>query len=434
MPTITFGGVGSGIDTESIISGLVAASRGPLTRVQEQNSQTQSAISSLSDIGNLLSKFKDALTALDTIQEVGSFTAASDSKAVVASANGAAQPGSFKIKVNELASAYKAYSNELGIAQPNNALGQEGTLTLTVNGESKELSIAATDTLDAVMGKINASGLRVSATSFFDGNQYRLQLRGLDTGAENDVTVVENGTTFGFSENVKSNGKDAVLEVDGFTVTSKSNQVQGVLGGVTLALTDITTTDATVTVTSDSAGLQKKLQTLVDSYNAVINRIHSDAGFGSLKGNNPLLSGDSTLRSITNKLSTALTQTAGSGKFQTLRSVGIELNNNGTLRLNASAVEAALAADPEGVTRVLAGDDQGTNGLLDSLAALTKDMLAANGTIQTRKDGLSARQRTLSQRADAEQQRLDRMEELLRKQFTLMDQQVAQNRASGDFL
>jgi flagellar hook-associated protein 2 len=445
MPTITFGGVGSGIDTETIISGLISASRGPLTRVQQQKLQTESAVSSLSDLGNLLSKFKDAVSGLDTIQEVGSFSATSTHKSVVATAAGGAQPGSFEVKVTQLAAAYKAYSEPLGISAPTDALGKSGTLGLSVNGKNANLTIDPTDTLDAVISKINSSGLRVSASSFFDGSQYRLQLRGLDTGDENDVVVNETGTNFGFADNVKSNGQNAKLTIDGFAVTSKTNQVTGAISGVTLALTEVnTTTDsngaiisstpANVTISSDSAGFQGKLKSLVDNFNAVINKIHADAGFGSVKASNPELSGDAALRSITSRLSSALTKTVGTGKFQTLRSIGIELNNNGTLKLNASALEKALAEDPEAVTKVLAGDDKEVDGLADMLADVATDMLGSKGVIQARKDGLSARQRSLTDRLDVEQKRLDRMEEMLRKQFTEMDSTVAAAKAQGGFL
>lgn len=434
MPTITFGGVGSGIDTESIISGLLGASRGPINRVQQQSSLVQSAISSVSDLGNMLSKFKDAVSALDTIQEVGSFKATSDSKAVVATAGGGAQPGSFEINVTQLASAYKAYSDPLAITQANQALGQSGTLGLSVNGKSVDLDIQPTDTLDNVMSKINTSGLRVSASSFFDGTQYRMQLRGLDTGAENDVAVTETGTSFGFANTVKSTGQDAELTIDGFPVTSKTNQVQGAIGGVTLALTEITATPTKISVESDGEGFQTKLKTLVDTYNAVVNKIHTDAGFGSIKATNSELSGDSALRSITSRLSSALGKTVGTGKFQTLRSIGIELNNNGTLKLNNTALQAALSEDPEAVTRILAGDDKTTAGLADSLASVATDLLSSNGVVQTRKDGLAARQKALTDRVDNEQKRLDRMEEMLRKQFTQMDSTVAANKAQGGFL
>jgi flagellar hook-associated protein 2 len=434
MPAITFGGVGSGIDTEAIISGLMAASQGPLNRVQTQNSQVSSAISSMSDVGNLLSKFKDSVSALDTIQEVGSFTATSSSKSVVATAAGGAQPGSFEINVTQLASAYKAYSGPMNITQVGQALAQSGTLGLSVNGQSVSLDIQPTDTLDNVMQKINTSGLRVSASSFFDGQQYRMQLRGLDTGAENNVAVTETGTSFGFDSNVKSTGKDAQLEIDGFPVTSKTNQIQGAIGGVTLALTEVTSTPTTVTIDSDTDGFAKKLQTLVDSYNAVVNRVHTEAGFGSVKATNLQLAGDSALRGITSQMSAALTHTVGSGKFQTLRSIGIELNNNGTLKLNASALEKALAEDPDAVTRVIAGDDKTTKGLADSLADIATNLLSAKGLVQSRKDGLSARQKLLTDRVGIEQARLDRMEEMLRKQFTEMDSTVAANKALGNSL
>lgn len=434
MPTITFGGVGSGIDTESIISGLINASRGPINRVQLQNTQTQSAVSTLSDIGNLLSRFKDAALALDTVQEVGSFKATSSTKAVAATANGSAQPGSFEIHVEELATAYKAYSNTLGVTQSNQALTQDGTLSLTIGDETVALQIEATDTLDQVMAKINGSGLRVSASAFFDGSQFRMQVRGLDTGLENDVTLVEDGTTFGFADNPLSTGKNAEFTVDGFAVSSKTNQVQGVVGGVTLALAEETPDGpVTVTISGDSEGFQAKLKTLVDSYNGVINKVNAEAGFGSVRGTNPQLTGDSTLRSVTSKLSSMLTQTVGTGKFQTLRSIGIELNNNGTLKLNAAKLEEALAADPDSVTRVLAGDDNTVKGLADMLSAAATDMLANNGSIASRKEGLSARQKLLTDRAELEQRRLDRMEEQLRKQFTQMDQTVAFNQSLFGF-
>jgi flagellar hook-associated protein 2 len=440
MPTITFGGVGSGIDTEAIISGLLGASQGPLNRVKLQNTQTGAAISSLSDIGSLLAKLKDSLSALDTVQEIGSFKVSSSDKAVVASATGAAQAGSFEINVKQLASAYKAYSEPLGVSQSSQALNQQGTLSLSIGDQTKDLEILATDSLDTVIQKVNTSGLRLSASSFYDGSQFRMQIRGLDTGAENDVTLTENGTNFGFAANLKSTGQDAEFDVDGFSVTSKTNQVQGAISGVTLALSKVTTdADGTlhpvnVTVDSDPEAFGTKLKTIVDSYNAVVNKIHTEAGFGTVKGSNPQLTGDSSLRSITNQLTKALQGTIGTGKFQTLRSIGVELKNDGTLKLNSTTLQAAVAADPDAVAKVLAGDDDQVLGFADLLASVATNMTGDKGTLQARQDGLAARQKQLTDRADIEQKRLDRMEEMMRKQFTQMDQLVSSSQAQMKFL
>ncbi|MEY2936628.1 MAG: hypothetical protein RL033_7377 [Pseudomonadota bacterium] len=440
MAGVTFGGVGSGIDTESIISGLLSASRGPIQRVQVQQTQATSAVSSVSDVGNLLSKLKDALVALDTTQEVGSFKASSDNKAVAVSATGAARAGTFQVKVTQLASAYKAYSDPLGVTASNQALNQSGTLSLGVGSTSKDIAIEATDTLDMVISKINGSGLRLAATSFYDGSQFRLQVRGLDTGLENDVTVGGDATfnlngSFNGVSNTKSRGLNAIAEIDGFQVTSKTNQIQGAISGVTLAVTAKTTdTDANVTIESDPAGFKEKLNTLVSAYNAVLNKVHSEAGFGSVKASNPVLAGDSALRTVGSRLNDVLTKTIGTGKFQTLRSIGIELNNNGTLKLNSTKLDEALAQDPDSVSKVLAGDDSGMKGIADLMVSATTDLLSANGAISAKKDGLAARQKLLTDRLDLEQKRLDRMEEQLRKQFTQMDGTVAANNAQLNFL
>lgn len=436
MPTITFGGVGSGIDTEAIISGLLSASSGALSRVRTQGSAVQSAITSVSDIGTLMSTLNDSLQALDNVRDVGSFVVSSDNESVAATASGTARPGSFSLSVSQLATAYKAYSNTLGVSQSSEAVGQSGTLTLAIGDESADLEIDASDSLDTIISKINGSGLRLTASSFYDGSEFRLQVRGLDTGLENDVTVTETGTSFGFAANTLTTGQNAEFSVDGFAVSSASNQVEGVIGGVTLALAGEidAASPATINVESDPDGFKEKLQTLVDAYNGVISKIHREAGFGSIVAANSELSGDSSLRSITNRLGSALTQTVGDGRYQTLGSIGVELNNDGTLKLDAAKLEAALVDDADAVIQVIAGDDDTVEGLADILGAIATDLLAADGTIQARKDGLDARQNLLDDRLLDEQARLDRMEEQLRRQFTQMDQVVAANQNQMSFL
>ena len=291
-----------------------------------------------------------------------------------------------------------------------------------------------------VISKINGAGLRVAATSFYDGSQFRLQVRGLDSGLESDVTVTGDATfnlngSFNGISNTKSRGANAIAEIDGFQVTSKTNQIQGAISGVTLAVTAKTTdTDANVTIESDPAGFKDKLNTLISAYNAVVSKVHSEAGFGSLKASNPVLAGDSALRTVGSRLNAVLSQTVGTGKFQTLRSIGIELNNNGTLKLNSSKLDAALAEDPDSVSKVLAGDDSSMKGIADLMFSATTDLLSDKGAISAKKDGLAARQKLLTDRVDLEQKRLDRMEAQLRKQFTQMDGAVASNNAQLNFL
>ena len=62
MATITFGGVGSGLDTESIVTGLVKASQGPLNQIKAQAVGLTGA--------SLVTVAGDRVIMLDTIREI----------------------------------------------------------------------------------------------------------------------------------------------------------------------------------------------------------------------------------------------------------------------------------------------------------------------------------------------------------------------------
>ena len=168
--TISFGGVGSGLDTQGIVSGLVSASQGPLNNMKSQASGLNSANTSLSQIGSLLGKLLTALEGVDETREVGSYAASSSSSAVAVSASGSALPGSYDITVDHLATEQRSYSD--GQASSTTALGQSGYLNISVaGGDIQQIAIDSTDTLENIASKINGMGLRVSASVVNDSTR-----------------------------------------------------------------------------------------------------------------------------------------------------------------------------------------------------------------------------------------------------------------------
>jgi flagellar hook-associated protein 2 len=422
--TITFGGVGSGLDTESIVSGLVKASQGPLTAMKAQASGITAANTSLSNIASLLGKLQTALEAVDETKEIGSYSASSSNPAIIASATGAALPGSYSISVGKLAAEQRTYSN--GVASSTTALGQSGNLGLSIAGGAvSNIAIGSTDTLENIASKINSAGLRVSASVFHDGTQYRLQVRGLDTGAANTVSF--SGTTLGLdvSANTRQKAGDAELTIDDFTITRPTNQVLGAIPGVTLNLTATTATAANVKVESDPKGLEAKLNSVVSAYNAVVDMVHTVSGFGSAKASVAALAGDSLLRSLTNRMSSALGTAVGTGSYTTLGSVGVKLDNTGHMSLDSAKLGDALAADPAAVAKVIAGPESGTGagtGVADLLRDVVKAFTqAGTGSIADKQTGLASRLKNTNARVDHEQDRLDAYAAALRKQFTALD-------------
>jgi flagellar hook-associated protein 2 len=434
--TISFGGIGSGMDTEGIVSALTNIERQGQTALKSKLTATSSSTSNLSNVASLLSKLKAASDALDTAAEVGSYKASSSSTGIVVSASGLATPGKYSITVDKLAKEQRTYSN--AIPSVGTALNQAGTLRLGVGtGDPQDIAIATTDTLDDVIGKINSAGLRVNASAFYDGSSYRIQLRGMDTGAASALGITELGTSFGFDvpANTVQQAQDAELKLDGFTIKSATNQVTGAVRGVTLALTAESATPVTVAVDNDPDSLKTKLNTLVETYNAVVSKVKELAGSGTAKASDPGLAGDSTLRSLTSRLSSALQTQIGSSTYSTLGSLGLALDRSGKLSLDSTKFDKAITADPAGVTKLLSGVDGGAQGIMDVVSSAV-DAFSRSGTglLAGRNEAMTAATKRLQARIDREETRINRYAEMLRKQFTQMDTQVAAFNAQSTYL
>lgn len=435
--TISFGGIGSGLDTESIVTGLVNASSGSLSSMKSKAASINAAVSTFSEVGSLLGTLKSAVAALSDTSGVKSYTGKSSDASVTVSAASTAAAGQWNVDVLSLAKEQRTYTN--AFASRTTALGQAGTLTLQVGatGTPSNISISATDTLDDIATKINDAGLRVQTSVLYDGTSYRLQVRGLDTGAANAITFGESGTTLGFTTpaNTKQAASDAQVKIDGFIVSRPTNKIDGAIAGVSFTVTK-EATSSVVSVEADPNALTTKLQSFVSAYNAVVTKVHSAAGFGTTKASNPVLAGDSTMRGLTDRLAKGmLTTVTGAGSLhQTLGSLGVSLNRDGTLALDSAKLTSALTSNPDGVVKVLAGAS-GDDGAMDVLSKVVDSFnQSGTGLIAARKDALASRAKTIDGRVTSEQARLDRYAELLRKQFQAMDQSVSISNTQTDYL
>jgi flagellar hook-associated protein 2 len=428
--TVTMGGLGSGIDVEGLIDGLVKANQVTLNKLQSQASTYRTASSTLSDIGTALAALQTAANGLSSAQGVGGISASSSHSSIVASASGEALPALYKIEVEDLAAEQRTYSKSFDSSS--GALGQAGSFTLKVgSGTLKSIDVLASDSLDKIAGKINQAGIRASASVFYDGSKYRLQIRGLDTGADNAIAMVENGTTLDLNGDgsLPSGGKtvqsaqNAKLTIDGFEVTRSNNQITGAIPGVTLALTAETTSPVTLTIGSDATALEKKVTTLVNAFNAAVKAAHSAAGFGGAAAKVQALSGDSAIRTMTQRLSAAATRREGTGPYKGLADLGISLDSKGMLSLDSTKLSKALAADAGSVVNLLARPvGASSGGLMNNLAEVVTGITdPAKGPLAVRAQSFTKQARKLDDRALQEQNRVASYADRLRKSLADMD-------------
>jgi flagellar hook-associated protein 2 len=435
---VTFGGFASGMNTNAVIDGLVNASSVPMRTMQRRANELRAAVTTLSDIGRAVSSLRAAAHALSNATGVGSFTATSSSNALAVSALPTAAAGSYSLTVDALAQAQRTYTASFD--SRNTALGMTGDFTIQVgDGDVKTVSVEATDTLDTLVGKINQSGARVGASVFTEGGKFRIQVRGLDTGAANAVTFVENGTTLDLNGDgsVPTGGRraqtaaDARVTIDGFTVTSATNQVSGAIPGVTLAVKELSATPVTVTVEADANAVRDRVRNVAESYNRVIQQIQRASGWGSNKAQVEELAGDSALRSVASRLSAWAQGTFGEGALSRLATIGLSLTRDGTLQLDDAKLRKALTDDAQAVTNLLARPNGAETG---GAMANLRDMLdklgnTSDGTIGVRANGFTENARRLDKRAEQEQARLDRYAGQLRKQFAAMEEAYSKSQA-----
>ena len=186
-------GLASGLDTDSIVNGLVQANQAPLVSLLQQRqlllwkqADYQRVYSSLSDLRNSLFSMKLQSTYLAQ-------TVSSTAPSLVTGAGGPSTPGgSYSITVSRLAQGATAASSSVLSTDPNygntalSALGVTGTANLTINGEN--FSFDSSKTINDVLSAISGD-LKSGVTAFYDPNAGRVVLQTTATGSGAKIQV-----------------------------------------------------------------------------------------------------------------------------------------------------------------------------------------------------------------------------------------------------
>ncbi len=192
--TLSVGGLASGLDTNSIIDGLVAVEQTRVTNEQNQQSAYQLKLNTFNQLVSQISALSTQATALNDVNAFNLFNSTSSDN-TVATIDGTtdASPGSYTVTVQSLASSLSVASKSF--ASQTSALGLSGTFSVSVSQAalqadpsttSVQVSISPNDALKDIVNKINsASGTGASASIIQLGtNDYRLMLSSVDQGTQ----------------------------------------------------------------------------------------------------------------------------------------------------------------------------------------------------------------------------------------------------------
>lgn len=451
---ISFGGLASGMDTNSLISSLMTLERAPLTRMESDKTWLQNRLAAFQEFDTKLNSFLASAKSLADRDQYFKQTVTTSSKDYfTATGSNAALSGTgYQVSVESLAQVQKSYSNAtdglgndtLGFSSKTTKVLGTGNLTfaVTVNGVATNHNIAITsenNSLEGVMQAINDADIGVTASIINDGSTkpYRLTFTGEAVGTS--FTVDSSGLAGGsetFSTFTTSQAAtQAHIIVDGLDIYSNSNTIADAIPGVTLNLLKAETGKSTqLNVTRDSSAVEKNINAFITAYNEVVSFVTSQSTMGDTKGG--ILGGDSGLNSIKRHLQDMLTtKTANTGTLKTLSQLGLETQKDGTIKLNSTTLSAATSSDLDSVVSLLAGDEDGEGGLatqfeeyLESLTDSTKGVLAG------RKESANRNIERIDERIAQTELRLAKREETLKAQFSAMEQLVSVMNSQSSYL
>jgi len=459
-------GVGSGLDVNSIISQLMAIEQQPLKRLEKAAAGVQAEISAYGTIKSKVDALDTAVSSLTNKQTwqstvvnlngadeftvtAGTNASASDLDISIrsmaqrqsvetktfSSSSAAVGTGTLDIQLGTWSPAFGGFSPKTMVDDPDNP-GNQIPLSVRVTIDATHQS------LSAVRDAINAASAGVTASILNDSGGARLVIRSEETGEVNGFRISVSGASgelgalaFTGQTNPASvagahgNSQAANLEAElnGASVSSASNTLTDVLEGITIRALKPTTTVRAIAIQSDVEGMKTKVNAFVTAYNDLNAYLKQQTAYNASTKTASTLQGDGVAVSLQGRLRAVATQATGaSTAFEQLSSVGVELQKDGTLKVDDTKLSSACNNLTE-LTKLFSQDDSnaGLDGVAVKLADLIDEWGGANGAITTKQ--LSLNERLSRNQADQDKlaERLSAVQARLKAQYSALDTKMA---------
>ncbi|WP_028302108.1 flagellar filament capping protein FliD [Oceanospirillum beijerinckii] len=455
-------GIGSGLDLNTMLDSLVrVASEPKVKQLGQKEVEAKDAVSGLGALKSLLSSFQSAADALKDTSEYSkrsaTVTQPSSGEVLTATADESAVSGTYNIVVNDIAKGSRVstaqipggHDDALTFSGAPDANGVKDTLEFYIDGNASftPFSIDLKDgmSLNDMASAISSheDNFGVTATVIDGRLVYDSSVLGADNNLESKTSLLANvqfsvgKDLTGFTDSPASVvdagdvtlrvAQDASIEINGIPITKDSNDLGGVITGVSLTLTDSAPGEvSTVTVAQDTSSIKSKIEAYASAYNKL------REGMNELKGNYDKdaeqfvygkLSGDPIIRNIESVLGGILTQQvvgAASGA-DTLYAIGLEIESDGTLSVDSARLDDAVSENFDDLEKLFTGD----NGIATLTSERMDAYLGFDGVIKGKEDSYNDILDDLEVQYEAHARYIEGYQATLMKQFTALDSTVS---------
>ena len=286
--------------------------------------------------------------------------------------------------------------------------GQSGTIV------DLPITAGSNDTLNTLATYINTQSTQnnwgVSANVVQDAGGYHLAITSTAKGPAGALAFTTNTTSLTTVANPATNlkfeapvgGTDATLSIDNIPFSSTSNTVTGAIPGVTLNLVSAEPgVPLQLSIGPDSTQASDAINTFVTAYNALISAINQQFTVDPTTNTEGPLGSDGSLRQLQSSLFSDITYSAAGNStlnnlgYVNLASLGINMNDDGTLTVDNTTLNNVLTSNPSALLTFFQNTASGSpagfaNAFGSDLTNLTDPVdgvlnldLAQNNTEQT---------------------------------------------------
>jgi len=439
VSTFSVSGLTSGIDYNTMIDQIMKLERQPETRMQTQQAACNKTISVYGDLSSKLAALKTAAEGLKTTTSFYARTASSSDATVFdATAASSAAAGNYSITVTALAQAHRVASSPVA-AESSTVSVASGNFSFHVGaaGATTTVAVDTTTTLANLRDAINAQNGDAEASIIYDGTGYRLALTSKTSGAANAITVTENVTSLGLPTGPVAGGtqlqaaQDAAFSIDTLSMTRSTNTFSDAIGGVTITMKKGGT--STLSVTTDTAAIQKKIEGFVSAYNDIVSFVSTNATYDTKTNIGGPLSGESTARDVVSRLQEILgSRVAGlPDGLRALSQIGIKTGNDGTLSIDSAVLSDKIAKNLAGVSDLFNASG-GVANTVSNYVDQTTD--ASTGSLTYRTKGLGTKVSNINDNISTLEVRLTKEETDMRARFAKLEALLTTISAQSSFL
>lgn len=377
--TISFSGLGSGIDTSSWVDALVAAKQVPITTLQNKVTALNTTSTNLS---NLKNNYSSLLTAVYKLTDSNNSTSAnvfaqnkissSDTSVLSASVTANATPQTLDVIVKNLATSTVATSNSaIGksidgstvFSSLANGAAKTGSFTFYVDNQKFSVNISNTDTLDSIKTKM------VDATKTDDNPDGTISVD--ISGGKFTIDAGDKSIALGSAQDTSNLSSILALKKD--TTLNKYSSANSIINiNMNAKLTDASAGLSTQ-VTAGTFKIGNATFTIDSNttLNTLINKINSNTDAGVTANVDPVTG----KFSLTSKTTGAFNVNIENGTSNFLDAVGLTSGGKlvaGTQDLGDNARLTINNHDVESFSNTVTSESTGLTGVVLNLSDVTE--------------------------------------------------------------